>query len=371
MVGGAVRDLCLGLPPGDIDFATVHPPDEARRRVEAAGWMAAPTGLAHGTITAVHGRERYEVTTLRRDVATDGRRATVAFTRDWAEDAARRDFTINALYARPLEGALFDPLGEGLGDLAAGRVRFIGEPLARIAEDHLRILRFFRFHARFARGAPDAAALAACVARANDLMALSRERIRNELMKLLVAPRAAETVALMVTLGVLAPVLPEAHDLGALERLCAREAALGVAPDPLRRLAALLPSSAAVADAVGARLRLSTRQRRRLAAMAERLEAAPASPLGRAQAVRALAWWHGAEGARDALLLGPDPVEAADLALLADWVRPRLPVTGGDLVAAGVPPGPEVARRLAELEREWVAGGFAASAQELLERLRA
>lgn len=363
-----MRDLALGLPPGDIDLATVHRPDVARRCIEVAGWKAVPTGLAHGTITAVHGDERLEVTTLRRDVATDGRRAVVAFTTDWAEDAARRDFTINALYADPLSGDLFDPTGEGLADLAAGRVRFIGDPLTRIAEDHLRILRFFRFHARFARGEPDAAALAACAERANDLMALSRERIRDELLKLLAGPCAVETVGLMVRLGVLAAVLPEARDLEGLARVAAREAALGLVPEPLVRLAALLPADARLLDSVGARLRLSNAQRKRLAAMGERLAGSLGSPLGRAHAVAELAWWRGAQGARDALLLGPAEPLAADIAQLDAWARPRLPVSGADLVAAGVPPGPEVARRLAAIERAWVAGGFRASARELLEQ---
>lgn len=353
-----MRDSLLGLPVADIDFATVHPPGEARRRIEAAGWKAVPTGLEHGTITAVDGDERHEVTTLRRDVATDGRRAVVAFTTDWAEDAARRDFTLNALYADPLSGALFDPTGAGLADLAAGRVRFIGLPEARIAEDHLRILRFFRFHARFGRGDPDAAGLAACQARANDLMALSRERIRDELLKLLVAPRAVPTVALMVDGGVLAPVLPEARDVGGLARAAGREAALGLAPDALRRLAALLPADAALLEGVAGRLRLSNAQKRRLAAMGARLAGPPASPLGRAHAVAELAWWRGAPGARDALLLGAAEPEREDFALLDVWVRPRLPLSGGDLVAAGVPEGPEVARRLAAIERAWIASGF-------------
>ena len=361
-----MRDGLLGLPMADIDLATIHPPAEARRRIEAAGWKAIPTGLEHGTLTAVAGAQRFEVTTLRRDVATDGRRAVVAFTTDWAQDAARRDFTLNALYADPLTGALFDPTGEGLADLRAGRVRFIGNALVRIAEDHLRVLRFFRFHARFGQGAPDPAGLAACVTRANDLMALSRERIRDELMKLLVAPRAVEVVALMVDRGVLAAVLPEATDLAGLARVAAREAALGLAPDPLRRLAALLPADPALAEAIAGRLRLSNAQRRRLAAMAVRLDGPPASPLGRGQAVAELAYWRGAEGARDALLLGPAEPEPGDLAILDQWVRPRLPLGGGDLVAAGVPPGPEVARRLAAIERAWVAQGFPDDAAALL-----
>lgn len=199
-VGGCVRDALLGLPVSDIDLATRLRPEAAMERLKAAGIRAVPTGLAHGTVTAIVAGAPIEVTTLRRDVSTDGRRATVAFTDDWREDAARRDFTINALSADPASGEVFDYFG-GEADLAARRVRFIGDPLTRIAEDHLRILRFFRFHARFGAGEPDADSLAACVARANDLMALSRERIADELSKLLALPDPAATAALMEARG--------------------------------------------------------------------------------------------------------------------------------------------------------------------------
>ena len=207
-VGGAVRDALLGLTPVDLDLATPLAPDDVVRRLEAAGIKAIPTGIAHGTVTAVSSGTMVEVTTLRCDLATDGRRATVAFTDDWAADAARRDFTINALYADPASGTVIDHVG-GEADIAARRVRFIGAPLERIAEDHLRILRFFRFHARFGEGQPDRAALDACSARANDLMALSRERIADELLKLLGLPDPSPTLALMIERGILLPVLPE------------------------------------------------------------------------------------------------------------------------------------------------------------------
>ena len=222
VVGGAVRDTLLGLPVADLDLATRLAPQTVIDRVRAAGLKAVPTGLAHGTVTAVLPDGSVEVTTLRRDIATDGRRATVAFSDDWREDAARRDFTINALYADPGDGAVIDFFG-GLDDLAAGRVRFIGDPLQRIAEDHLRILRFFRFHARFGRGDPDEAALAACAARANDLMALSRERIADELLKLLAGVDPAPVIALMLGHGVLRPVLPEITDAAPLAALVAAE----------------------------------------------------------------------------------------------------------------------------------------------------
>ena len=252
LVGGVVRDTLLGLPVADIDLATVYAPEESARRIKRAGFRAIPTGIAHGTVTAILPEGPIEVTTLRRDLTTDGRHATVAFTDDWQADAARRDFTINALSADPISGAIHDYFG-GLADLERRLVRFIGDPLERIAEDHLRILRFFRFHARFGTGAPDGAALAACAARANDLMALSRERIAQELLKLLAVADPTPTVAEMIMQGVLRPVLPEIDADGAarLAPLVARERRFG-SGDALRRLAALFPADPAIAADVGA-----------------------------------------------------------------------------------------------------------------------
>ena len=353
LVGGVVRDTWLGQPTADVDLATVLTPPEVRRRIEAAGAKAVPTGIEHGTVTAVFDGGRFEVTTLRRDVATDGRRAVVAFTDDWHADAARRDFTMNAMSADALTGEVFDYHG-GIADLVAGRVRFIGDPRARIAEDHLRILRFFRFHARFGRGAPDADGLAACIARANDLMALSRERVRGELLKLLCADGAVAAVRLMLP-EVLGAVLPAADDVEALERLAAREAELGQACAPLRRLAALLPPDAALLGEVAGRLRLSNAEKKRLGASAARA--------GASEPVDALAYRHGAESARDLLLLGDAAPSPDTLVRLDGWTRPQLPVSGGDLVAAGMPPGPEVARRLGEIERAWIAAGFPATVE--------
>ncbi len=347
-VGGAVRDTLLGLPVDDIDLATRLRPDELVERIGRAGLKAVPTGIAHGTVTAVLPDGPVEVTTLRRDVATDGRHATVAYSDDWREDAARRDFTINALSADPASGELFDYFG-GLADLAARKVRFIGNPLGRIAEDHLRILRFFRFHARFGRDPPDPAALAACTARANDLMALSRERIADELLKLLAVADPAPTIGLMLDHAILAPVLPEigADGVARLDRVVRREAALGIASAPLRRLAAVLPDGAAAA-AVGARLKLSRAARRRL----ELAVAAPA-----ADDILACAYLSGAEAALDQLLLGAQE-DAAAHARLAGWQRPRLAVGGGDLVAMGLVAGPTVAATLQAIERRWVTEGF-------------
>ena len=354
LVGGAVRDWLLGLDVADIDCATRLTPEEVRDRVIAAGFKAVPTGIAHGTITAVIPSGPIEVTTLRRDLSTDGRRATIAYTDDWREDAARRDFTINALSADPVTGEVHDYF-DGEADLRAGRVRFIGEPLTRIAEDHLRILRFFRFHARFGSGAPDPAGLAACAERANDLMALSRERISDELLKLLAHRDPVSTVALMLEQGIFQPVVPEigAAGVALLDRLVRREQALGIAPDPLRRLAALLPADGAVAGEIAMRLKLSNAARRRLELAADRTGIDPARP-------DAAAYRFGADVAVDRLLIGIDDEQAAAAAAAAvnGWERPKLPIGGGDLIALGLRAGPVVAATLQAIERQWIEEGF-------------
>jgi len=336
-VGGCVRDTLLQIPVNDVDLATRLAPTEVVRRLEEAGIKAVPTGLAHGTITAVLAGRPVEVTTLRRDVSTDGRRATIAYTHDWKEDAARRDFTINALSADPLSGEIFDYFG-GLADLDARHIRFIGEARVRIAEDHLRILRFFRFHARFGAGQPDQQGLAACAERANDLMALSRERIADELLKLLGLPDPEPTIRLMLEHSILAPVLPEIE--GA-------ERQAGVEPDPIRRLAALLPCDPVLAASVAARLRLSKRASARLVSAAEVALDEPfylAYRIGAAQAV-------------DRFLLHSPAVP--DLKALIAWKRPLLPVRGGDLIGMGLKAGPAVARVLRIVEEEWARSGFA------------
>lgn len=365
LVGGAVRDGLLGLPVADVDLATRLLPDEVIRRLKAADIKAVPTGIAHGTVTAVAEGSVIEVTTLRRDVATDGRHAEVAFSEDWQEDASRRDFTINALYADPATGEIFDYFG-GLADLEARCVRFIGDPLKRIGEDHLRILRFFRFHARFG-GAPHAPSLEACTARANDLMALSRERIRDELLKLLCVADPLPTLGLMLDRGILVPVFPEVTPdrLPALARLVAIETALDMPCAALRRLATLLPVDAALLGDVAARLRLSNLERKRLAATAGRLTEIPGTPA-------ALAYRAGSESAADLLLLAaatPDEV-AAPLAALRDWQEPRLPISGRDLIALGVPMGPAVSRLLLQVENDWIDAGFPADRDAVLDLAR-
>ena len=356
-VGGWVRDTLLGLAPQDIDLATVHAPAQVIARLAAADvpFWTAPSGLAHGTVTAMPDGHPVEITTLRRDVATDGRHAQVAFTDDWTADAARRDFTINALSADPIDGRVHDDFG-GLGDLAAGCVRFIGDPRVRIAEDHLRILRFFRFHARFGRGAPDPGSLAACCARANDLMALSRERIASELLKLLALPDPAPTIATMVDGGLFVPVLPDVDrtTVPRLQALIAAEAAAGIAPDGLRRLAALLPIDPARAATIGQKLKLSRAQVLRLTLAATR------DP---AESPAALAYRIRLEPAIDRLLL-----TGGDAAMLAGWERPVLGLSGGDLIAMGLPPGPLVARTLGVIERAWSDAGFPAGGAAAIAR---
>ncbi|MBB6123218.1 CCA tRNA nucleotidyltransferase [Sphingobium subterraneum] len=349
-VGGAVRDGLLGDPVSDIDLATTYPPDETMARLHGAGIKVVPTGIAHGTVTAIIDHRPVEITTLRHDVETDGRRATVAYTDDWQADAARRDFTINALYASPIDGRISDYFS-GLDDLAAGRVRFIGDPGARISEDHLRILRFFRFFARFGQGAPDAAAYEACRAHANSLMALSRERIADELLKLLALPHPVPAVRLMVEGDILAPVLPEitSEGLAHLATLVDREAAAGVQPCAVLRLAALLPRDGRIGEQAAARLKLSNKARKRIATA---LSGPPAHG-----SARELAFRVGQESAIDMILLDPakDP---RDVSVLRAWHVPALPVGGADLLALGMAPGPDIARTLTQIREQWIAEGF-------------
>ncbi|WP_404481297.1 CCA tRNA nucleotidyltransferase [Novosphingobium sp. BL-52-GroH] len=342
-VGGAVRDSLIGLPVKDIDMATVLHPETVLARLEAAGIRSVPTGIEHGTVTAVLPGGPVEITTLRHDVATDGRRATVAFASDWQEDAARRDFTINALYADPLDGEIFDWFG-GRADLDARHVRFIGDARQRIREDHLRILRYFRFQARFGSTPADDEAESACADLAATLKGLSRERVGMETMNLLGLPDPAPTVRRMAQLGVLAVILPEADPEG-LAALVAAETAQRHRPDPIRRLAALLPAKPALAEQVAARFRLSAAQKKRLSLAASR-EGEPGEP-------RALAYQLGREPALDRLLIA-----GIDASALDGWDIPQLPLKGGQIVARGVGAGPEVARILHQVVDAWIAEGF-------------
>jgi poly(A) polymerase/tRNA nucleotidyltransferase (CCA-adding enzyme) len=354
VVGGAVRDTLSGRPAVDIDLASPLPPETVMRRLAAAGVKVVPTGLAHGTVTAVVAGKPVEITTLRRDVETDGRHAVVAFTDDWREDAARRDFTINAL-SMARDGAVFDYFG-GTDDLRAGRLRFVGDPASRVAEDYLRVLRFFRFFARHGAREPDAATLAALRDAVPRLAGLSAERVWHELFRILAAPDPVASVALMDRLGVLGAVVSEGTDVAALSRMVARDAPV----DPLLRVAALLTGDVLT---FATRLKLSLAERDRLLA----LRAAPlAKPEDDAAMLRRLladtpanvlvdrTWLSGGDGPewnvlRDRLRAMPVPV---------------FPLEGRDIVALGVRPGPRVGEMLRAVRAWWLDGGCAADEAE-------
>ena len=345
-VGGAVRDGLLGVPVHDVDCATTLLPEEVIAACKRAGLRTVPTGIDHGTVTVILKDGPVEVTTLRRDVATDGRRATIAFAQDWPEDAARRDFTINALYAHPETLKIDDWFG-GLDDLREGRVRFIGDARQRIAEDHLRILRYYRFQTRFG-AALDETAEDACADLAHTLKGLSRERIATELLNLLALPDPHATIVRMKARGVLGVILPEAcpPQIALLAKVIAAEAAQGIAADPVRRLAALLPPSPEIAETVAARLRLSKAQRTRLVSAAERGASDGADP-------KALAYRLSLPLAIDRLLL-----TGHDARVFEGWAVPVFPLKGGAIVARGITAGPEVAKLLQKIEARWVAEGF-------------
>lgn len=350
-VGGCVRNALLGRSVADIDIATDLHPDAVMRLAQDAGIKAVPTGIEHGTVTLVVDHRPFEVTTLRRDLATDGRRATVAFTADLAEDAARRDFTMNALYAQA-DGRVIDPTGEGLADLAARRLRFIGNPDDRIAEDYLRILRFFRFHAWYAdpNAGIDAEGLAACAALAHGLEQLSRERVGAEIKKLLAAPDPAPAVAAMAQAGILARVLPGATAT-VLPVLIACEAA---PPDPIRRLAALGPAG------IAAELRLSRAESAQLDLLRDGMESA--APPG------ALAYMYGAATAWDIVVLRASqfqtPVDPSARAQIARGAAAVFPVKAADLMP-GLS-GAELGRALKALEARWIASDFTLGRAALL-----
>jgi poly(A) polymerase len=373
-VGGAVRNALVGRPVADVDIATDARPEDVMRAAEAAGLKAVPTGLAHGTVTVVAGERPYEVTTLRRDVETHGRHATVAFTDDWAEDARRRDFTLNALYCSA-DGTLFDPLG-GYPDLAARRVRFIGDARERIREDYLRILRFFRLTADFAEGPADAEGLAACVREHAGLAILSAERVRVEVLRLLAAPRGVEIAALMQDYGLLPSALGAAPRPTLLGRFAAIETALGLTPDPVLRLAALAVEIEEDTERLRDRLRLSNEETAKLARATERgPDIGPSSPEANA---RAYLYRRGTEAYCEHVLLawarsGATPGSEAwreRLVLPGRWQAPRFPLKGADVLALGMRAGPRVGEILRSLEDWWIAGDFAADEAMLRARLQ-
>ena len=375
VVGGAVRNALIGEPVHEHDVATTAVPDEVVRRVTAAGFKAVPTGIAHGTVTVVVGREPFEVTTLRQDVETYGRHAKVAFGRDWAGDAHRRDFTINALSVTA-DGTVHDYTG-GLDDLAARRVRFIGDARTRIAEDYLRILRFFRFHAAYGRGEPDSAGLHACIEGRAGLDQLSRERVRMETMKLLVAARATPTLAVMGEVGLLLRVLGGVPYLATFEMMAKVEAAMGVAPDAARRLGALGVATPEDAERLWQRLRLTNAEHTRLAAMGDawpRLSPTHGDSAARAQLYRLkpehyvdcalLAWARSQASAHDAAW--------RDFASLPQrWTAPAFPLKAADFIARGLDKGPALGAAMRAAEAAWTEADFpmdAASTDSLLHR---
>jgi poly(A) polymerase len=376
-VGGCVRDAILGWPVTDIDIATSETPEAATALLQKAGIRVVPTGIAHGTVTAVVGSAHFEITTLRRDVETFGRHARVAFTDDWVADAERRDFTINAMFC-DADGTLYDPTG-GFDDLHAGRVRFVGDPERRIGEDVLRLLRFFRFYAHYGRSPPDAAALAACRAMAGELGTLSAERVWSELGRLLLAPAPAAVFELMDATAILAELLPEADDRPRLEALSGIEAAQGIAADSIRRFAAVVTTDRAGAEAIAGRLRMSNAERDHLV-----LLAAPAAvpvPGIDAPARRALLYRLGATAMTDLALLGwageaaaGGTADVAGWTALLDaaegWTAINFPLAGKDVLALGVARGPAIGRLMSTVEEWWIAGDFRAGREACLRKLK-
>jgi poly(A) polymerase len=381
VAGGAVRNALIGQPVADVDIATTTVPDETIRRAEAAGFKAVPTGIEHGTITIVAGGKPFEVTTLRADIETDGRRAKVSFGRDWKADAERRDFTINALYAEA-DGTIVDLVG-GIADIEARRLRFIGDPEARIREDYLRILRFFRFFAWYGDGRPDAEGLKACARLKEGLGQLSVERVWSELKKLLSAPDPSRALLWMRQAGVLTSVLPESEKWGidAIHALTRAEKDLGWAPDPLLRLEAIVPPDAARMKTLAERLRFSVSDAGRLRQWA--LTAPVESKTTKAGLAKRL-YRGDRQGIVDRLRLSlasarARAVEDNDalleaggfsrlLAFAEKWKKPGFPLKGADLTRLGASPGPKLGATLKNLENEWIESGFALDRGALLTR---
>lgn len=375
-VGGCVRNTLMGKPIDDIDIATTLTPDQVIEALHAAGLRAVPTGVDHGTVTAISGGKPYEVTTLRRDVETDGRRAVVSFTQDWGEDAQRRDFRFNALYV-DIHGQLYDPTGEGVNDAREGRVVFVGDATTRIREDYLRILRFFRFHAWYGRGEADHEALAACKALKDGVEGLAAERIQKELLKLLAAddPRAA--LRLMAATGVLSSILPVVTSLARFEALMTIQTEQLFENDPELRLAALIPDDPTIASELAERLRLSNALKDRLVAATGKSPRITSwmSPRETRRAVYAL----GAQTFADRVKLawaGADRTAATPqwrglLALGESWTPPPFPLSGEDVLKAGVPKGPMVGEVMREVETWWIDQDFIEDKFSVIERLKA
>jgi poly(A) polymerase len=373
-VGGAVRNALMGTPVKDVDIATTALPADVMRLAKQAGLHAVPTGFEHGTVTVVAEHVPFEVTTLRKDIETFGRHARVTFTTEWAEDARRRDFTMNALYCGS-EGTVHDPLG-GYPDLVARRVRFIGDARERIREDYLRILRFFRFLAEYGNAAaPDPDGLAAAIAETSGLAGLSGERIRAELLALLAAPGAVDAVRTMAGARLLEPLLDTPANVGLLARLADIETALGRPPDPVLRLAALAYEHPGGPVALQKRLRLSSAETARFAHSGA--GDAAFDPETSERTAQAYLYRHGAQAFIDGALLawarsGDAPVaepRARRVGLPERWQAPECPVRGADVVALGLAPGAEVGRVLAAFEDWWIAQGFPTDAKQVADKL--
>jgi tRNA nucleotidyltransferase/poly(A) polymerase len=363
VVGGAVRNTLLGMPIAEVDVATTAVPEEVVKRVTAAGFKPVPTGIEHGTVTVVIDKQPFEVTTLRKDVETYGRHAKVEFGRDWKADAERRDFTINALSATR-DGAVYD-YANGLEDLSERRVRFIGDPAKRIAEDYLRILRFFRFHAAYGTSHhPDAAGLAACIAGRDGLDQLSRERLRMEIMKLVVAPHAVPTLISMTDAGLLLRVLGGVSYLASFENMAKAEVAIGAEPNAVRRLGALAVSIPEDAERLWQKLRLANSERDRLASMGESW--GRISPVYGEKAAKALLYRLRPQQFTDRVLLGwarsqasaHDPEWHALATLPQRWTAPVFPLKAAEFMKRGVAQGPALGAAIAAAEQAWILAGF-------------
>ena len=372
VAGGAVRNALMNLPPGDIDVATTAVPEEVIRRVAAEGFKAVPTGIDHGTVTVVAAGTPIEVTTLRVDVETFGRQASVRFGRDWKSDAERRDFTINAMSVAA-DGTVYD-YGGGLTDIEARRVRFFGDPARRIAEDYLRILRFFRFHAAYGEGAPDAAGLAACIAGRDGLDQLSRERVRMELLKLLAAKGVTPTLAVMQEAGILVSILGGVPLVESVARLAPIEAAQGLAADPILRLAALNVFIAEDGERLWQRLRLANAEQTRLVSMGDGWRSV--RPDADEAPARALLYRLGPQQFTDRVLLawaragaGPDDPAWRSLATVPQrWSIPVFPLKAADLMQRGLDKGAALGVAMRAAEEAWIAAGFPVD-RETLERI--
>jgi len=374
-VGGCVRNTILGVPVDDVDIATVLKPEEVIAHLDRAGIKAVPTGIEHGTVTAVVDGKPYEITTLRKDVKTDGRHAEVTFSADWNEDASRRDFTMNALYA-DRDGTLHDPMG-GYDDALSGTVRFIGEPQARIKEDYLRILRFFRFNAWYGKGEYDKDGLAACAANKDGLKRLSGERVQKETLKLLAARDPMPAIRAMAAAGILVEVLPEAANFERFAALSEIESHQLFTSDPVLRLGALLTGQEIEINTLADRLKLSNEVRDRLIRM--HTDQTKLVSYLSIREVRKALYWMGADTFKDCVMLhwAVDPklnnaVQWRALLAIADsWERPKFPLTGEEVMAAGVPEGPMVGRVKREVEEWWVDVDFLDDRLSIVERLKA